>query len=98
MSASHTIPLLRLLPGRPSRTFSCLTSFFGGIFLLLLAKRTVLCEGCAWTLNAELEGRAGRAGTKRVSCAEDVKAELAALVVRENGEKRMEETSVEVGE
>lgn len=32
----HTIPLLRLLPGRPNSSFSCLTSFLGGIFLLLL--------------------------------------------------------------
>ena len=32
----HTIPLLRLLPGRPSITFSCLTSFLGAIFFLLL--------------------------------------------------------------
>lgn len=27
-----TIPLFKLLPGRPSRIFSCLTSFLGGIF------------------------------------------------------------------
>lgn len=32
----HTIPLFKLLPGRPSSTFSCLTSFFGGIFFFLL--------------------------------------------------------------
>jgi hypothetical protein len=32
----HTIPLLRLLPGRPSSSFSCLTSFLGGIFFFLL--------------------------------------------------------------
>lgn len=30
-----TIPLFKLLPGRPNRTFSCLTSFLGGIFFFL---------------------------------------------------------------
>lgn len=40
----HTIPALRLLPGRPSRTGSSLTTFLGGILFLfflslLLAKR-----------------------------------------------------------
>lgn len=28
------MPLFRLLPGLPSRIFSSLTAFFGGIFLL----------------------------------------------------------------
>jgi hypothetical protein len=31
------MPLLRLFPGRPRRIFSCLTSFFGGIFFFLVA-------------------------------------------------------------
>lgn len=34
----HTIPLLRLFPGRPSSIFSSLTAFLGGIFFLELAK------------------------------------------------------------
>lgn len=33
MPWAHTIPLFRLFPGRPNRTFSSLTTFFGGIFL-----------------------------------------------------------------
>ena len=47
MSAERTIPLLRLLPGRPSRIFSSFTAFFGGILLLLLLTtvRTGLAKG-----------------------------------------------------
>lgn len=36
----HTIPLFKLLPGLPSRTFSSLTAFFGGIFLDFAYVRT----------------------------------------------------------
>ena len=35
----HTIPLFRLFPGRPSRIFSSLTAFLGGIFLLAYDRR-----------------------------------------------------------
>lgn len=38
--ALHTIPLFRLLPGLPSRTFSSLTAFLGAIFFLLANVRT----------------------------------------------------------
>jgi hypothetical protein len=31
-AAELTIPLFKLLPGLPSRTFSSFTAFFGGIF------------------------------------------------------------------
>ena len=33
--ARPTIPLFKLLPGRPSRIFSSLTAFLGGIFFFL---------------------------------------------------------------
>lgn len=34
-----TIPLFRLLPGRPKRTFSSLTAFLGGIFFFFAYAR-----------------------------------------------------------
>ncbi len=47
MFALRTIPLLRLFPGRPNKIFSCLTSFLGGIFFLLLAyERRALTPSC----------------------------------------------------
>jgi len=43
---SHTIPLFRLFPGRPSSIFSSLTAFLGGIFFLELANvREVIRNG-----------------------------------------------------
>ena len=35
----HTIPLFKLLPGLPSRSFSSLTAFLGGIFFFAAKER-----------------------------------------------------------
>jgi hypothetical protein len=44
--ALHTIPLLRLFPGLPRRTFSSFTCFFGGILLFAYARPKRRDGGC----------------------------------------------------
>ena len=62
----HTIPLFRLLPGRPRRIFFSSTCFFGGIFLLLAKVRR-------WSIFLLAEKRRG-ANTKAGPAADRSKA------------------------
>lgn len=44
-----TMPILRLLPGLPSRVFFSCTTFFGGMFLFFFACAGEESEKCLWT-------------------------------------------------
>lgn len=70
----HTIPLFRLLPGLPSRIFSSLTAFLGGIFRLAYPRFAV-----GWL-------SASAAFLQSAGCEQDSSADPAAKIEIRRGE------------
>jgi hypothetical protein len=61
------MPLLRLLPGRPRRTFFSLTSFLGAIFFFLVLLAKLRRERGWWERRVVAKGRPAARMEQRVS-------------------------------
>lgn len=83
----HTIPAFKLLPGRPSRTGSSLTTFLGGMFLFFLS--LLLAKRVCW-MGVAVEDRLLH--SRRVKGERDASASAgpAALGAREEREEKRE--------